>query len=190
MCVCACTWMQLLWEATRGIQVPWSCIWKKMGDTLHETGRPGSWDPHWNPLLEQCVSHLSILTDRFSKTLTHSLGRSIPLHIICIQTHQLLSITECRGKKRKWERESRGLFFLFSSMKRLFVHRPLYVEVHVLLLTFSDFFFMEEKVRPESDFYYTEWMIRYILDLKIQTKQGITVRVHPKGEAGAFSGET
>lgn len=47
-----------------------------------------------------------------------------------------------------------------------------------------------EKVRLESDFYYTEWMIRYILDLKIQTKQGITVRVHPKGEAGAFSGET
>lgn len=71
---------------------------------------------------------------------SHSMGRSIPLHIFCIQTHQLLSITECRGKKRKWERESRGLFFLFSSMKRLFVHRPLYVEVHVLLLTFSDFF--------------------------------------------------
>lgn len=70
-------------------------------NTLHGTGRPGSWDPHWNPLLEQCVSHLSILIDRFSKTLTHSMGRSIPLHILCIQTHQLLSITEYRGKKRK-----------------------------------------------------------------------------------------
>lgn len=40
-------------------------------------------------------------------------------------------------------------------MKRLFVDWPLYVEVYILLCNIFRCF-MEGKVWPESDFYYTE----------------------------------
>lgn len=155
MCVCACTWVQLLWEARRGSQVPWSCIWRRMWDTLHGAGRPGSWDPHWNPLLEQCVSHLSILPDGFSKSLIHSMGRSIPLHILCIQTQQLLSITE-----EVRERKQRLVFSFLKHEKALRTQASVCWSIHPPVNIFSlfvFFFLMERKVWPESDFYYTEW---------------------------------
>lgn len=50
-------------------------------------------------------------------------------------------------------------------------------------LTFSDVLWRGRCGQSQTSITQNE-MIGYILDLKIQIKQGITVRVHSKGEAG------